>query len=631
MAGFGDNPLFAMTGLDRTGPLSTLQALQASRGSIAGGTTPNGLSIGSLNMGAPKELNGYNAGPGDKQSVPLPDLSAPDISTAMDEGASRAERDAKGSPRMAASGSSTKDEQDSGGAAGMLGFSPKLLDLARAMAPNSDDRANSLAAAGIGMAQAGSHGSDFLSALASGAGTGMDFFQKQRAMRAEQALKSASFQSEDQLRQAQIANLQSEAQIRSLPYQIAGFTPSQAGNGPGAPPGGPGAGPPAPGAPPSAAPGMPTSGGPPQGGAMTAPAPAAQTGAPYMPDGVTPQMYAITQKFAALPPGTPMGDAARKQLTDWAQMSPGYVRQKARAEGQGRIDSGEVIINPGAGQVSLGGNGPPQQGVATPPPAVTSPPNAVVPAAASPTQQAIPSPIAFWAGKALPQSQPTNVNQASQDKAAGEALGKLPAQIDSKADAARDQNYQLDQMMHESTGFQMGKGADLVGEGQAWLVGLNKQLPKDMQVDLGDQEKSAGDIQAFNKNSMELARQVVRATSARAAYQEMAMIQKALPQATMTENAFHQIGSQLQGANDFAVAERKAKDQWLVANHNNMAGFETNFNDNFSPATFMMNRLDDTARQSVISDLSKTKTGTAMLTKWAKQAQLGRQLGLMGQ
>lgn len=208
MAGLLDNPAFQLSGLMDTKPMQDLSALQSSR------------AIGSVNQGAPSQFSGYGKKPG--ESIEMPDLSTPDISQAQDAGAARAMSRASGrggaAPQMNGSGITA-------GGGDMAGFSPKLMDLARAMAPNSDDRSNSMAAAGIGMAEAGSHGSDFLSALASGAGAGLDFFQKQRAMRANQALEGAKFQSEDTLRQAQgrqadaaAENYSRQAFAGNLPY-----------------------------------------------------------------------------------------------------------------------------------------------------------------------------------------------------------------------------------------------------------------------------------------------------------------------------------------------------------------------------------------------------------------------------
>lgn len=183
--GLLDNGIFQTTGLDNTGPLQTLNALSAARGQTA-------ASVGSVPIGRPKE---FNATPGQKQdSVPMPNFDMPDVGSAMDAGSARATSDA----RRSRDTSSESDATD-----GLLGMSPKVLDLARAMAPNSTDNGYALTRAGIGMMESGAHSGNFLESLAKGAGAGLDALQQQRALRANYALEQFKANSGAMLQQAQ--------------------------------------------------------------------------------------------------------------------------------------------------------------------------------------------------------------------------------------------------------------------------------------------------------------------------------------------------------------------------------------------------------------------------------------------
>ncbi len=201
MAGLLDSPLVQMAGLNRPGsPVGTLQALSAMRGQNAAA----GPTAGSVNLGPPSMFKGYANAP-DREGVGFPDMAPPDISTAMDEGAARASRDASGSRHRRDDEPPPPPGGDGAENSGPLGFNPKVLDLARAMAPNGDDNRSALARAGIGMAEAGGRTGNFLSALAAGAGQGFDYLQRQRANRAQMALEQAKVNNESGYRSASLA------------------------------------------------------------------------------------------------------------------------------------------------------------------------------------------------------------------------------------------------------------------------------------------------------------------------------------------------------------------------------------------------------------------------------------------
>lgn len=164
--GIFDNSTFGKPG----SPLNTLATLTAMRG-------PGGQNF----------TAGYGDAP--KESIQLPEMKSPDTGSALDMGSKRAEDAARHPSDMA--------KRD------MMGFSPKLLDLAKAMGGGPDyDNNMALTRAGIGMATAGGQTGNFLSALTAGMGSGVDYLQQARASRAERAMKEAEFNSNQDYRRA---------------------------------------------------------------------------------------------------------------------------------------------------------------------------------------------------------------------------------------------------------------------------------------------------------------------------------------------------------------------------------------------------------------------------------------------
>ena len=178
--GLFDNPIYNITGLDHPGsPLSTLNNLQSARapGSAAAPTvsTPS-------------------------TSIDLPDFTPPDTGSALNAGSQRAESSLK-------SGSGSNQQASNPSSNGLLGFNPKILDLARTLSGQGGDadRSNAIANAGIGMAAAAGHTGNFLTALAAGAQQGMSSYQQMQAERAERALKENQQNNQNAYQSASLA------------------------------------------------------------------------------------------------------------------------------------------------------------------------------------------------------------------------------------------------------------------------------------------------------------------------------------------------------------------------------------------------------------------------------------------
>lgn len=179
--------LTGMGDVQRASPIQTLELLKADR---AQGAAQG--SVGSVPQGSPFQ----------SQKVDLPQLNPIDTNSAMDAGAERASRDAKG---PAAESADT------------LGIHPKVLDLAAQLGGGrGDDRDNALAKAGIGMALAGGQTGNFLTALAAGANQGMDTYHSLRAERAERAMKEFQLNQTANYQQGELANQQAQTKIQGL-------------------------------------------------------------------------------------------------------------------------------------------------------------------------------------------------------------------------------------------------------------------------------------------------------------------------------------------------------------------------------------------------------------------------------
>lgn len=174
MPGLFGSPLFDMVGLNQSGPMNTLENLAAMRGQ-------NASMVGSVPIGMPAALSGSPQQ--QEATVPMPQFSPQDMDAAMEAGTSKALRDSK-KERPAKTGAPGEDD--------MLGFNPAVLDLAREFATEGDKNM-ALTRMGLGMMEAGGRTGNFLSALAAGAGQGLDTLQQQRAARAEYAMKQAEF------------------------------------------------------------------------------------------------------------------------------------------------------------------------------------------------------------------------------------------------------------------------------------------------------------------------------------------------------------------------------------------------------------------------------------------------------
>ena len=141
-------------------------------------------------------------------------------------------------------------------------------------------------------------------------------------------------------------------------------------------------------------------------------------------------------------------------------------------------------------------------------------------------------------------------------------------------------------------------------------------------------DQRIGDFQAFNKSGVELVRQAVRQTSARAAYQEFQIIAGALPNAEMSPKAFLQIADQMQGVNDYRIAMQGAAQTWRNTHNGTLDGFQQAWNQSITPSAFLVHRMSGEDLSTLTANLQKTAEGRGTLGKLQQEIATANHLGL---
>ena len=152
----------------------------------------------------------------------------------------------------------------------------------------------------------------------------------------------------------------------------------------------------------------------------------------------------------------------------------------------------------------------------------------------------------------------------------------------------------------------MGPGASTQQNFNAKLSALGDA----MGVDTSGIKGQVAGYTDFNKLAGQLTRQSIKETgSSRAGIQEMQMVSGSLPSPDMSKDGFRSVANQIKGLNDFAAAKQQAGQAWLDQRHS-MAGFETSWNKNISPASFVLHRLQQDQPSQTPSAGSTARSAT---------------------
>jgi Transglycosylase SLT domain len=275
------------------------------------------------------------------------------------------------------------------------------------------------------------------------------------------------------------------------------------------------------------------------------------------------------------------------------------------------------------------------------PPVQAAPVQAAAPAPTTPVQpvtSAAPPPTGLAADNVKPLT-PVISGQSpgviAEQKAAGEAYGKVPEELDKAATAAKTTNTTLDNMAAASDGWRMGKWAD---KEQSAREGL-QAIAQTLGVKTPDLDNKIANYQDFVKQSGQILRSAAHDTSSRVGVQEMQLIAKSLPNPELSEGGFKEVATQMKGLNDFAIAKQQAAAAWKANNGGSLGpdksgkDFQSSWNAQASPAAFILHRMSQenpAGLQNLIATMSKTPEGIAALKNMKSQMQWANDQGLFG-
>lgn len=214
----------------------------------------------------------------------------------------------------------------------------------------------------------------------------------------------------------------------------------------------------------------------------------------------------------------------------------------------------------------------------------------------------------------------------------GGDIGKQKGQFNDESAQAYQGNVRLDQMMSESHNWDMNKWSDTWKGIQSYYAPL---FPKNE-----DLQRSLSDWNAFNKGSGALVREATRATSSKAAFQEMELISKSLPNSAMpNRRSFVQVALQMKGINDYQMARSDAYNA-LPADADK-GNFINAFGKQAGPAAFTFleayhNKLSDPQGEGaqifddMVKNMQGTDEGKKTLAHLAQQVRYIEQNNLFG-
>ena len=191
------------------------------------------------------------------------------------------------------------------------------------------------------------------------------------------------------------------------------------------------------------------------------------------------------------------------------------------------------------------------------------------------------------------------------------------AAVINEANAAAANRATLLNMENDAGRFVQGPFADHVQEAATYLRLIDPSW-----------NGQVSSYEDFKKNAGQLTRNAVRETSSRAAVQEFNLIANTLPQPTTSPQGFHRVQNELIGLTDFRLAKAQAQQQWEAAHSGSVAGFETTFQRQLSPYTFVVARMDQADRQELYSKLNQSAQGRQELKRLGEQLNYAISSGL---
>ena len=189
--------------------------------------------------------------------------------------------------------------------------------------------------------------------------------------------------------------------------------------------------------------------------------------------------------------------------------------------------------------------------------------------------------------------------------------------------------YTLKNMRDDVDRLSTGKGATFTNTARQWIQSA-QTLPGVGDVVkkiTGDMSDPIAAFEALQKNAGQLTRATLKDVEGKAA-SEYQMIQRQLPNVEMSPRGIKLVTAQMIAPEDYKQAKLQAADNWKKSHSQSLAGFESDWNKNISPSTFLFARLPDDDRNTLIKNLSKTGEGRAQLDNIKRQAKWAHDNGL---
>jgi hypothetical protein len=324
--------------------------------------------------------------------------------------------------------------------------------------------------------------------------------------------------------------------------------------------------------------------------------------------GATAETVPITQP-ATNPDGTPQLNKDGSPVLTTTYVNKATLAQRSRAApvGGGTPTGDGIANNPLLGNIPpnmLPASGTPQSAA---PAAAPAP--AVLPGVG--TGQIVQTP---QQAAALDVQKTTQAAQNTNDIA---AMGAHRTELANTAQSAVQNNSLLDQMRVEGQGFDHGSFTNAYQQ-------MSKDFGSVAQALGGKMPPNVGNWEDFQKNAGALARTAASALSPKVGVQELELVQKYLPSATMSSQGFNRIADQTQGLNDYQIARNAA-----AANFTGRpAQFESQFNANVTPGVFIVHRMSVPDAATFAHEVTATPAGKQVWARIMSGAQYAQQHGL---
>lgn len=191
--------------------------------------------------------------------------------------------------------------------------------------------------------------------------------------------------------------------------------------------------------------------------------------------------------------------------------------------------------------------------------------------------------------------------------------------------------YLLRNMQDDADRLSTGKGATFTNTAKQWIQSA-QTLPgvgESIKKITGDISDPIAAFEAIQKNAGQLTRATMKDVDGKAA-SEYSMIQKQLPNAEMSPRGLKLVAAQMMAPEDFKQAKLQAADNWKKGNNGSLGGFESDWNKNITPTTFLFARLPAQDRDVLIQNLGKTSQGKETLARIKQQSIWAHNNGLDG-